>query len=207
MLGGSGVGFGSQWSMEGRPTRRFQGPLWLFSSNRSCGVQTLADLFVYAVLIDHKCVPRGQQLSAVLGAEEAVGRGGGRSDTLQMFDSNLELGRCCFKLQSTCRQDHLRRLALPICVILMLIMYVVDVSHLFDIGRRLTPSCGRRRVFSPILSEPAFWSCVSNHSVRPVQQGGMTLGYSALAYVSRALVGLVPAYQKTNRPPRRALTQ
>ena len=65
-----------------------------FFPKRICGVQILADLFVYALVIDHQCVPRGQQLSAVFGGEGAFGRGGGTCNTPQMYGSNLKLGRC-----------------------------------------------------------------------------------------------------------------
>ena len=44
-----------------------------------------------------KCVPRGQQLSAVFGGGESLGRGGGSGNTPQMFDSAPELGRCFFR--------------------------------------------------------------------------------------------------------------
>ena len=60
---------------------------------RICGVQILPDLFVYVVVIDHKCVPREHHLSANVRVEEALGRGSG-SGTPQRYGSNLEFGRC-----------------------------------------------------------------------------------------------------------------
>ena len=45
-------------------------------------------------------------------------------------------------VQSTRRQDRLWRLVLPICVTRMFTMSVVDVSHLFENGRRSPPLRG-----------------------------------------------------------------
>ena len=68
-----------------------------FLLHRSCGVQILAHFCVYALVIDHQCVPRGQQLSAVFGGEEALG-GRGSGKTPLRYGSNLELGMCFLNL-------------------------------------------------------------------------------------------------------------
>ena len=88
------MGSGSQWSGGQRGESRDGSGVF---PKRVCGVQVLADLFVYAPVIDHKCVPREHQHSAVFGSEEALERGGGGrgSGTVpQMYGSNLDLGWC-----------------------------------------------------------------------------------------------------------------
>ena len=71
----------------------------VFFPDRICGLPILAELFVFALVVYHRCVPSEQQLTAE----------GGSGTTPQMFDSALELDRCflVFNLQ-----DHLGRFVL-----------------------------------------------------------------------------------------------
>ena len=52
-----------------------------------------------------------------------------------------------------------RRLVLPVCVTRVFTIQVLDVSHLFDIGRRSILPCGGRFAL-PLRAKPAFFLVV-----------------------------------------------
>ena len=127
------MGSGSQWSGSQRGESR--GRFRCFSQASLAVCKVLADLFVYAPVIDHKCVPREHQHSAVFGSEEALERGGGGrgSGTVpQMYGSNLDLGWCSlsFNLQvvKTISGALCLQYVSPECVPCKSLMYLIYLT-------------------------------------------------------------------------------
>ena len=85
---GSEVGSGSQWSREGGQHGDSRDGSAVFSRPN---LQCADPRGLICVCFDHRSLMRS---AWSFDGEEALGRGGGSGNTPQMFDSNLEFGRC-----------------------------------------------------------------------------------------------------------------